>query len=139
MNGYITNERLRRTLHVPFSFPQTELRAGRSMAVAVINLTRGQRLEVRSLTLNVLRVLTTGLLPALRYDAMSVCSLGVYSGESTACPVVYTTAKGNSSTTSNPNRRHVLEGPGKYTVVVSNNTSNLDLSVAGTGAAKLYF
>lgn len=139
MNGYITKERLARTLHVPFAFPQTELRAGRSMTVAVLNLARGQRLEVRSLTLNVLRVLTTGLLPALRYNALSVCSIGLYAGESSACPLVYASAQGNSSATSNPNRRHTIEGPGKYTVVVRNNTSNVDLSVAGTGAAKLYY
>jgi hypothetical protein len=139
MNGYVTQQRLARTVHVPFAVAQTELRAGKNLIAAVVMLAQDQRMEVRSLTLNVLRILTTGVTPSLRSTAANVCSVGIYAGDSDACPVVYTNSQGNAASTSNPNRRHIVCGPGKYTVLIKNNTFNVDLSVVASGAAKIYY
>ena len=139
MNGYLTDYRLRHVTHLPVSLPQTELKAGASLFIASFKITMGQRLEIRSLTLHLVSVLTNGLLPSLNYSAYKTCSLGLYRGASDCSPLVYAAVEGNGISCANTFRNWVIESPGEYRVVVRNNTNNLDLSVAAAGAVKLYY
>lgn len=138
MNGIVTTQRHARAVDLPFSFPQTEVRAGGQLVVAVIPLALHQRLVVRSLTLSVVSILTPGATPSYLNTAMHLCSVGLYRGTMITCPLVYS-AFSEATTTSNPFSPCAVETPGTYRLVLSNNTDNVDLSVAATGSAKLYF
>lgn len=138
MNGFITTQRFARVTDLPISFPQTELRSGKSVVVSVFPLARNERLVIRSLTLMLVNILTPGVLPVFLNTAMSLCSAGLYRGTMITNPLVYA-AFAETHTTSNPFAPCVIETPGTYTVMVSNNTSNTDISVAVTGSAKFYY
>lgn len=137
-NGFVTTNRYARALDLPFSFPQTEIRSGKQITVAVIPLAMNQRLVVRSLTLMVVSVLTPGVIPAYLNTAMSLASAGLYRGSMITSPLVYA-AFADATTSSNVFSPCVLESPGTYSLTVSNNTSNTDLSVVVTGSAKIYY
>ena len=138
MNGYVTTQRYARVLDLPFSFSQTELRRGKSVAVSVIPVALHQRLVIRSLTLMVVKILTPGVVTEYLNTAMSLCSVGIYRGTMISCPLLYA-AFADSNATNNPFSPCVIETPGDYTVRVSNNTNNVDLAVVATGSAKIYY
>lgn len=138
MNGFVTTQRYARVLNLPLSLSQTELAKGKSIYISEIPLEINQRLEVRSLTLTVAAILTPGVIPAYLNTAMSLASVGVYRGKMITSPLTYA-AFTEQATTTNPFSVCVIETPGTYNVIVSNNTSNTDLSVIVTGAVKLYY
>jgi len=138
MTGYITTQRLARIVHLPISFPQTEVQAGQSISVAAFIVGVGQRLEIRSLTLNVIRILTPSVVPVLDFTAYQTCSAGLYLGASNCSPLAFASVEGNGVAAINAFRKTVIATPGTYSVIVQNNTINVDLSVAATGAVKLY-
>jgi hypothetical protein len=138
MTGYVTDKRLNRVLTLPIAFPQTELRAGRSLRIANIHVDHGQRVELRSLTANIARVLTSGQVPLFLYNAFGICNVGLYRGNSDGTPIAYTIISSTISATVNPFSKFIIEAPGDYRVLIKNNTSNLDLSVVATGAVKKY-
>ena len=45
----------------------------------------------------------------------------------------------SGATTINPFKRCVIINPGDYRILIRNNTANLNVSVAATGAARLFF
>lgn len=138
MNGFVTTQRYARVIDLPLSFSQTELAAGKAVYLSRIPLALHQRLELRSLTLAVVAILTPGVVPTYLNTAMTLCSVGIYDGPMITCPLAYTGFTDQTSTT-NPFSSCVIETPGTYSVIVSNNTSNTDLSVVVTGAAKIYY
>lgn len=139
MNGYVTDARLNRAVNLPIAFPQTELKAGRSLFVCAFTLTHGQRLELRSLTLHAIRVLTNGVVPELSYTSDKMCSVGLYRNSSDCTPLASASVEGAGVAAINCFNRVVVETPGTYSVVVKNNAANVDISVSATGAAKMYF
>ena len=137
MNGYVTTSRYARCLDLPVCLPQTELRAAKRLQIFTIQLRHGQRLELRSLTMSLLSVLTPGAVPTYLNAALSTCSVGLYAGNMITSPLAYTGTYGGA-TTVNPFSTCVVETPGTYGIIVSNNTANTDLSVAVTGSIKLF-
>lgn len=138
MNGFITTNRFARIVDLPLSFAQTELKSGKSIIIAQIPLLINQRLEFRTLTLSIIGILTPGVVPAYLNTAMGLCSVGVFRGTITTGPITFASFTDQSVTT-NPFACCVVETPGTYNVIVSNNSSNTDLAVAVTGSAKLYY
>ena len=138
MNGFVTTQRYARVLDLPLSFSQTELAAGKSIRISRLRLERFQRLELRSLTVAVIAILTPGVVPAFLNTALSLCSVGLYRGTIITGPLAYA-AFTNTPSTINPFSSCVVETPGDYNVIVSNNTNNTDLSVTATGSIKIYY
>lgn len=138
MNGFVTTKRYARVLNVPISFPQTDLGSGRAIIVSRIPLAINQRLEIRALAITLVSILTPGAIPNYLNTALQLCSVGVYESTIITSPLVYA-AFFDQTSTSNPFSPCVIETPGNYTVIVSNNTSNVDMAVAATGSLKLYY
>lgn len=138
MTGFVSSQRFSRVVNLPVGLAQTELRAGKTLIVATVQLARFQRLELRSLTLGLCAVLTPGAVPVYINSALGLCSVGLYRGVMVTAPLALTYSLG-STTTVNPFSNCVVETPGTYSVIVSNNTNNTDVSVAVTGALKLFF
>jgi len=138
MNGLVTDKRFARVLDLPISFAQTEIRAGGSMLVAAFPLTLFQRLELRSLTITLINILTPNIIPAYLNTALGLCSVGLYRSTMLTSPLAYATYIDQTST-ANPFSPCIIETPGTYVVIVSNNTNNADLSVCATGSIKLFY
>ena len=138
MNGFVMPSRLAQIVEVPLSMAQTELRRGKTLQIAQVILAQNQVLELRSLTLNLVRILTFGQLPAYLNSAFGLCSVGVYFGPMISSPISYVKITTSGAALMNPYKRKVIKSPGTYTVLIANNTSNLDMSVCATGSMKLY-
>lgn len=134
---YVTPTSLADQIYVPVSFPQTELRRGKEIQIASLQLQTGQSLELRDLVLHLIAVLTPSVTPAYYNKSLGLCSVGLYLGpmRCSACALVTTATAGayghNAFTVTRARTK------GTYTVTVGNNTSNVDLSVAVTGALKI--
>jgi hypothetical protein len=138
MNGYVTPQRLARTFELPISMAQTELRRGEVIQIAQAMIAQGQTLEMRTLTLNLVRILTFGQIPVYLNSAFGLCSVGLYFGPMISSPLAYVKITTNGTAMLNPYKRKVMKSPGIYTVLIANNTNNIDLSVCATGSMKFY-
>jgi hypothetical protein len=138
MTGYVTPSRLARTIELPISMAQTELRRGEVIQIAKAMIDQGQTLEMRMLTLNLVRVLTFGQIPVYLNSAFGLCSVGLYFGPMISSPLAYVKITTNGTAMLNPYKRKVMKSPGVYRILIANNTSNLDLSVCATGSMKFY-
>lgn len=136
---FVTPARLERVLDIPISFAQTELRQNKTLHIATIPVIAGQYLILQSLTLHLVKVLTPGQNPVLKNTAFGMAHVGLYFGSMLTSPVAFTRAATVGASTTNLFRRWRAETPGVYYVVVANNCNNLILSVACTGAAKLFY
>ena len=108
------------------------------MQVAQFNLAIGQAIQLRSLTLNLCRLLTFGQNPEYANTCMGMVSVGLYFGPMITSPLAYTKNITIGVSTINPWAKKILKCPGLYSVLVSNNTSNIDASVCVAGSLKLY-
>lgn len=138
MNGFITDKRLERILHWPISFPQTEVRRGIAISISKLSIGLHQRFELRSLTITLVSVLTPGVIPVYLNTALGLCSVGLYQNAMLTGPLAYASITDQTST-ANPFSPCIVETPGTYDVIVSNNTNNVDLAITVTGAAKFYY
>lgn len=138
MNGFVTTNRYARIADMPISFPQTQLNAGKLMIVTKINLALHERLELRVLNCFLAAILTPGVVPVYLNSAMGLCSICISRSMTVCSPLVYALAS-DQTTASNPFAPCIIETPGVYNVIVSNNTSNTDMAIAATGMFKLYF
>lgn len=138
MNGLVTATRLARSFDLPVTLGQTELRSYKNIQLAQVALTQGQQLVMRALTLHVLKLLTPNILPDVTNSGLGMCSVGVYFGSMLTSPLAYVRVNNAGVSLLNPYTVHTFATPGIYTVIISNNTSNCDLSVCVTGAFKFY-
>jgi hypothetical protein len=136
-NGLVTTQRFARIASLPISLPQTQLNAGMLIVAMKITLAMHQRLELRSLNCFLASILTPGAIPTYLNTAMGLCSVCVTRSLTVCSPLAYALVK-DTSTTSNPFSLCAIETPGVYNVIVSNNTSNVDMAVTATGLFKLY-
>jgi hypothetical protein len=138
--SYLTTNQFDRIETVMIALPQTELRQQRSLHVATIMLSLGQRLELRSLNLHLLKLYTPGVLAELQVSSLGLVSVGLYlnGGMLTGgLGLVTRSVPGVSSyTTAQP---VLLTAPGAYKVIVSNNSNNVDVAVVVTGSAKRFY
>lgn len=138
MNGYVTPNRLSRVLDIPISFAQTELRRGKYIQIAQIPIELNQRLHVRGLVIHCVKNLTPGISPVYATTSLGTVSVGVYFGSVLTSPLALAYVLNLGVSSVNPFQVVKCLSPGVYTVVISNNTTNMDFSVAATGVAKLY-
>lgn len=138
LNGFITTNRFARILNLPISFAQTDLGAAKSIIIAQIPLAMHQRLELRSLTISLIAILTPGVIPNYHNTAMGACSVGLYQSTMISSPLAYAAITDNPCT-ANPFSPCIIQCPGTYSVIVSNNSSNLDMAVSATGVIKIYY
>jgi hypothetical protein len=138
MAGYVTPNYLSRVLSLPVSLTQTELRRGRDIQIMQFDLNLGQVLELRALNLHLIKVLTPGVTPIYVNRSLGLASLGVYEGPMLTGALALVKGANVGVTQFNPWMIRRFVSPGTYTVIVSNNTRNVDLSVAAMGALKLY-
>lgn len=137
MTGFVTPGRFDRSLDLPISLPQTELRRGKQILVATIALSAGQQIWLRSLTLHVIRNLTPGPLPVLVNTVLGPVSAGLLFGSAVTAPLASVRQDTEGASCLNPFTPAICATPGVYSVVLSNNTSNIDYSVVLTGSAKI--
>jgi hypothetical protein len=138
MNGFVTTNRFPRILDVPFNFSQTELKAGKNIIVSEFELAINQKFELRMLAISLITILTPGVVGLYLNTAMEICSVGLYRGTMICGPIAYAAFREQACST-NAFARCVVATPGIYKIIVSNNTSNLDISVAATGSFKFYY
>lgn len=138
MNGYLTPTRLSQILDLPISFPQTELRRGKFIHIAQFPVEQNQVLQLRNLVLHVLKNLTPGAVPTYATTSLGSVSVGFYFGSVITSPLALAFVTNLGISSANPFSIVKCASPGVYTVIISNNTTNMDFSVSATGIAKLY-
>lgn len=136
--SYVTDKRFGRVINVPASLPETELRRGKSIQIAQWQLELGQRIVLKNLCVHVNRILTPGVLPVYANTALGTASVGLYLDGALTSPIAFARTTTVGATSVYPYAVHTAVTPGLYTVVVSNNTSNVDLSVCASGAFRVY-
>jgi len=137
VNGFVTTQRFGTTFDVPIALPQTELRRGRYINCGQIRLTLGQIMRVRCLNLHLVSIITATALPDIFSTSLGIVSAGIYLSPmmcSSAC-LLTMQAPGVMSMNSFSYKDYAT--PGIYYFTVSNNTTNVDITVALTGAVKL--
>lgn len=136
--SYVTPNIFSRILSIPVSLAQTELRRGRDIQIMQFDLKLGQVFELRALNLHVLKILTPGVTPTYVNRSLGLASLGVYEGPMLTSALAIVKGSQVGIAQFNPWMVRRFVSPGTYTVLISNNTRNVDLSVAALGALKLY-
>lgn len=136
--AFVTPNIFSRILAIPVSLPQTELRRGKSIQVTQFRIELGQVLELRSLNLHLIKILTPGVAPEYVNRSLGLASVGVYEGPMLTGALALVKGAQVGVVQFNPWSVRRFVSPGTYTVVVSNNTENVDISVAATGSLKFY-
>ena len=137
MNGYITPSRFGSLLDAPILLPQTELRRGRYIVAGQIKLTLGQVLRIKCFTLHFVNILTPDEAPDIFNTAMGVVSASVTTTPMVCSSPLRVTATSPSVVAASNFAYKDFATPAVYYFIVSNNTSNVDISVALTGVAKI--
>jgi hypothetical protein len=146
---YITPDRFAGIGDMGISLPQTELRRGSIIQIASFKLGPAERAMIRVMNLNVIKVLTPGIIPDIVNSSFGICTVGVYgpintwNGHMICSPIIRVTAAGLGVATMNPYVDNSIVSPGIYVVNVFNNTgrsaaSAIDLSISVTGQIKFY-
>ena len=136
--SYIVEHRFDQIVSLPISLPETELRSRRYIQVGTYPVQLGQRLELRALTIHLVRILTPGVVPLLDNTVLSLCSAGLLIGSmaTSAMGIVYLNGLGAGCWTAD--QPVIVTAPGIYRVVAFNNSSNVDLTVVVTGSIRLF-
>lgn len=146
---YITPDRFEGIGDFGISLPQTELRRGSIIQIAAFKLRQSEKATIRVLNLNVIKVLTPGIVPDSVNSSFGIAAVGVYgpintwNGHMTCSPIIKTVSGGMGVSMLNPYTDNSIVSPGIYVVQVFNNTgrsaeSAIDLAVSVTGQIKFY-
>jgi len=140
---YISADRYATIADLPVCLPETGLRRGNVVQVAVFDLKAGQRAVIRVMDLNVLKVLTPGIVPDAINSSFGWCYAGVFSGFMASSPFISVSAAQVGITSMNSCCERIITSPGLYTVKIVNNTGKtadkaIDLAVCLTGVIKIY-
>jgi hypothetical protein len=138
MRGYVTPTRFASTFNLPILLPQTELRRGRYITCGQFQLSLGQTMRVRVLSLHLVSILTASATPSSFSSALGIVSAGIYLTPMMSSSPCLLVANAPGVTALNPFSYRDFSTPGIYYFIVSNNTSNVDVTVAVTGVAKLF-
>lgn len=137
--SYLTNPQFELIQTHPIALPQTELRRQKTIQVATIPLALGQVLELRSLTVHLIAILTPGVNPVLENTSLGLISAGLYFGSSmTTGGIALVTASAPGASSYHPIQPVRVTAPGVYKVFVTNNSSNVDVSALVTGSARIF-
>lgn len=138
MIGFITKAALKTIVSMPVTLPQTELRRSRTLTIASIPLQLGEELEIKSLVLSSYRNLSPGNVPEYLTGSLGILSVGLYFGRTVTSPLALAVLSKLGTSMVNPYKACKCKTPGVYSIIVSNNTTNMDYSVAVTGSVKIY-
>jgi hypothetical protein len=137
MNGFITTQRYGTTLDVPINLPQTELRRGRYINCGQIRLTLGQTLRVRCFNLHLVNIITATATPSIFSTALGIVSAGIYLSPMMCSSPCLLAVQSPGVASLNSFAYRDFSTPGLYYFTVSNNTTNVDVSVSLMGVIKL--
>ena len=137
VNGFITEQRFGTSLDVPITLPQTELRRGRYINCGQVCLTLGQTMRIRCLNLHLVNIITATAIPNIFSTALGIVSAGIYTSPMACSSACLLSAQSPGIVSLNSFAYKDFSTPGVYYFMVSNNTTNIDVSVALTGVAKL--
>lgn len=140
---YITPQRYATIADLPICLPETALRRSDVITVASFRLSEGQRAVVRMMDLNIVKVLTPGVVPDIINSSYGWCYAGVFCGYMAASPFIAVATSAVGVRSLNSAYERVIASPGFYTVKIVNNTGRsaefaIDMSVCLTGVIKLY-
>jgi hypothetical protein len=113
------------------------------MQIATFVLQQGQVAQIRYINLNVIRILTPGVVSDAINSTLGLATVGVYGDEMICSPFVYVTATDVGCAVLHPYTERTIVTPGTYSVKAVNNTgltfqNAVDLSIAVTGVVKLF-
>jgi hypothetical protein len=94
-------------------------------------------MRIRLMSLHLINVLTGNSTPIELSTPMGVVSAGVYLGPMICSSAALLKATSPSVVSMNPFQYQDFATPGNYYFVVSNNTTNIDVTVALTGVAQI--
>ncbi len=137
MNGFVTTTRFATNYAVPIALPQMELRRGRFTVVGQVQIVLGQTMRVRMLNLHLINVITINTAPVELSTPMGVVSAGIYLGPMITSSPAMLRATSPGVVSMYPFQYREFSTPGIYYFVVSNNTTNIDVTVALTGLASI--
>lgn len=140
---YISTDRHAAIADVPICLPETALRRGSVVQIASFQLFRGQVAVVRLMDMNIVKVLTPGVVPDNINSSYGWCYAGVFAGAMVASPFITVASSAVGITGLHACCEKVIASPGIYTVKVVNNTGKtaetaIDLAVCVTGVIKIY-
>ena len=141
MKDYVTETRNAKVIDLPFGCPQTELRRGDSLVIAVFKLATAQKLTFKVLQLTLVRVLTAGS-PSPVATELGLIYVGLYGGgfgvdRPAGMPMAYLSLNGPGTSVMNPGAPVVAAAKDTYELVAVNNTSNMDYDISVVGSAGL--
>lgn len=137
MNGYVTGDRFQTIYDLPIQLPQTELRRGRFMVFGAITLVLGQVMRVRCFNLHVVNLITPENTPNIFNTPLGLVSAGIFTSPMLCSGGVLISSSSPGVVGFNNFQYRDFAVPGTYFFGISNNTSNIDLTVALTGVAKI--
>jgi len=140
---YISTERYAAIADIPICLPETAIRRGSVIQIASFELFRGQTAVVRLMDMNIVKVLTPGVVPDNINSSYGWCYAGVFAGAMATSPFICVASSSVGIAGLHPCCEKVIASPGIYTVKVVNNTGKtaetaIDLSVCVTGVIKVY-
>lgn len=140
---YITPERYAAIADIPICLPETALRRGNVLQIASFQISAGQRAVVRLIDMNIVKVLTPGIVTDNINSSYGWCYVGVFAGYMAASPFIVVSSSTVGVSGLMPCCENIIASPGLYTVKVVNNTGRtaetaIDMAVCVTGVIKLY-
>jgi len=137
MKGFVTNERFQTIYDLPIQLPQTELRRGRYIVSGAISIVLGQILRVRCFNLHLINIITPENTPNIFSTSLGLVSAGVFTSPMLCSAGVLMKCSSPGVVGFNNFQYRDFAVPGTYYFGVSNNTRNVDVTVAMTGVAKI--
>ena len=137
--SYLTSNEFDRIQTLGIALPQTELRRQKTLQITTVFLNLGQRLEMASLNVHLIQILTPGVVPSVESTSLGLVSAGLYLGDGMmtgGLGIAAASAPGVSSI--GPMQPVIVTAPGTYKLIVSNNSSNVDVSVVVTGSLRIF-
>jgi hypothetical protein len=138
MNGFVTTDRYQTIYDLPIQLPQMELRRGRYIVCGAVKLVLGQVMRVRCFNLHLINIITPDNTPDIFSTPLGLVSAGVFMSPMLCSGAVLMRCLAPGVAGFNSFQYRDFATPGIYYFAVSNNTRNIDLTVALTGVAKIF-
>lgn len=138
MSGFVTTSRFQTIYDLPIQLPQMELRRGRYIILGAVQIVLGQTLRVRCFNLHLVNVITPNVVPNIFSTPLGLVSAGIFTSPMLCSGAVLMRCVAPGVVGFNSFAYRDFSTPGTYYFGVSNNTSNVDLTVALTGVAKIF-
>ena len=139
--SFITSTGLAQVLDQGFGMPESCLAPGATMPVGYIQLSSGQLIRLRWLSVHLIRIISTAA-PLKVNAGLGAVYAGLYPTGAAlrftpGQPLAYTPVEVPGVNQTSPYFYHDLESPGTYLVLLVNNLSNAFVDVAVTGTFRV--